>query len=141
MTLTRGPHHPPSPALVSPRRGRPAPQKRRGGGLSGQLAVKRPNTTNTQRFKLCRLCAKGDFAVFSLEKKPEIVVKVKELLNISLDLEADRKTGYPASVCIQCCNSLQTFAAFKGNVSRAQMELEEKFYGEVEVITEISPER
>ena len=95
MTLTRGLHHPPSPALVSPRRASPspspspAPQKRNGGGLSSPLAVKRRNTTNTtnpQRFQLCRLCATGDFAVFSLEKKPEIVVRLKELLNITLDL-------------------------------------------------------
>ena len=153
MTLTRGLHHPPSPALVSPSRASPAPQKRKGGGLSSLqfaqslLAVKRRNTTSTtsttstQKFQLCRLCATGDFAVFSLEKKPEIVVKVKELLNISLDLEADRKAGYPAFICIQCCNNLQIVAAFKGNVARAQMELEQRFSREVEVISDLSPER
>ena len=141
MTITRGPHHPPSPALVSPRRGSPAPQKRRGSGTSSPLAVKRPNTTNPQSFQQCRLCATADFALFSLEKKPEIVEEVKELLNIRLDLEADRKAGYPAFICIQCCNSLKIFAAFKGNVSRAQVELEQKFSRVVEVISENSPER
>ena len=114
--------------------------------LASPLAVKRrttntTNSTNPQRFQLCRLCATGDFAVFSLEKKPEMVVKVKELLNISLDLEADRKAGYPAFICIQCCNNLQILAAFKGNVTRAQMELEQRFSREVEVISDHSPER
>ena len=110
---------------------------------SGQLKrPKAPTSTTIPPGRLCRLCGKGDFAVVNLEKKPEIVVKVRELLNIRLDLEADRKTqGYPAVICIQCCNSLQTFATFKGKVSRAQLELEQRFSREVEVISEDSPKR
>ena len=134
-----------SRGFLHPGRGRErtatlAPQKRKGGEMSGPGQVKRPNTSNPLG-RLCRLCAKGDFAVFNLEKKPETVVKVRELLNIQLDLGADRKAGYPAFVCIQCCNNLQILAAFKGNVARAQMELEQKFSREVEVINDLSPER
>ena len=114
---------------------------------SGQLKRPRPPTsTPIPPGRLCRLCGKGDFAVVNLEKKPEIVVKVRELLNIRLDLEADRKAqGYPAVVCVQCSNSLVSFATFKGNVSRAQIELEQRLSKEVEVeveaISEDSPDR
>ena len=66
---------------------------------------------------------------------------MRELLDIRLDLEADRQAGYPEVVCIQCCNSLLSFATFKGNVSRAQMELEQRLVREVELISDASPER
>ena len=102
-------------------------------------AVKRSSSANPQG-RLCRLCAKGDFAVFRLERKPDIVVKVEELLDIRLDLEADRKAGHPTDICIQCCNTLQVFSDFKGTVLQAQIKLEQKIR-EVEVISEDSPER
>ena len=110
---------------------------------SGQLKrPKAPTSTSSTPGRLCRLCGKGDFAVVNLEKKPEIVVKVRELLDIRLDLEADRKAlGYPAVVCVQCSNSLVSFATFKGNVSRAQILLEQRISREVELVSEDSPQR
>ena len=109
---------------------------------SGQLKrPKAPTSTSSTPGRLCRLCGKGDFAVVNLEKKPEIVVKVRELLDIRLDLEADRQAGYPEVVCIQCCNSLLSFATFKGNVSRAQILLEQRISREVELVSEDSPQR
>ena len=87
--ISRGFLRPPGPVLVAPRRGRErtatlAPQKRKG-GMSGSGQLKRPKAPTSTPIppgRLCRLCGKGDFAVVNLEKKPEIVVKVRELLNI-----------------------------------------------------------
>ena len=130
----RGFLHPASPA---------PPVKRKGGAKSGPCRSRPVKRANTSRplGRLCRLCDQADFAVFSLEEKPEIVLKVRELLDIRLDLEADRQAGYPEVVCIQCCNSLLSFATFKGNVSRAQILLEQRLSREVEVVSEDSPER
>ena len=137
--MSPGLQHPVRPALVSPRRGPPA-QKSKGGGLASSLpAAKRPSFVKPQG-RLCRLCARGDFAVFRLERKPDMVEKVEELLNIRLDLEADRKAGYPTDICIQCCNTLQVLSDFKGTVRQAQIKLEQKIR-EVEVISDDSPER
>ena len=132
----RGFLHPASPVLAPP-------VKRKGGAKSGPCRSRPVKRANTSRplGRLCRLCDQADFAVFSLEEKPEIVLKVRELLDIRLDLEADRQAGYPEVVCIQCCNSLLSFATFKGNVSRAQMELEQRLVREVELISDASPER
>ena len=119
-----------------------SPHKRLGGVLTSPLAAKRPRlppspfinnmagAINPARLdplaRLCRVCGQDSAVIFSLKDKPETVGRVRRILNISLDLEADREAGYPAVICRKCCNLLETFTNFRRSVSLGQDLLNKK---------------
>ena len=114
-----------------------SPLKRLGGVLSNPMGVKRPRLPpspfvnhNMQGAlnpsllsplaRLCRVCGQESSVIFSLREKPEMVTRLKRLLNLVLDLEADKEAGYPAVICRKCCNLLETFANFRKSVNLGQ---------------------
>ena len=113
------------------------PLKRMGGVLPNPLGVKRPRlpaspymnhnmqgALNPARLdpvaRLCRVCGQDSSVIFSLREKPEMVTRLKRILNLVLDLEADKEAGYPAVICRKCCNLLETFANFRKSVNQGQ---------------------
>ena len=118
-----------------------APLKRMAGVLNSPMAAKRPRlpgsfinnmtgAVNPARLdpiaRLCRVCGQESSVIFYLKDKPETVTRVRRILNISLDLEADKEAGYPAVVCRKCCNLLETFATFRRSVNMGQESLTQK---------------
>ena len=86
------------------------PLKRMGGVLSNPMGVKRPRlpaspymnhnmqgALNPARLdpvaRLCRVCGQDSSVIFSLREKPEMVTRLKRILNLVLDLEADKEAG------------------------------------------------
>ena len=84
------------------------PLKRMGGVLSNPMGVKRPRlpsspymnhnmqgALNPARLdsvaRLCRVCGQESSVIFSLREKPEMVTRLKRILNLVLDLEADKE--------------------------------------------------
>ena len=111
------------------------PAKRLGGVLSSPLAGKRPRlpghfmsnlsgalnpATLDPINRLCRICGQENSVIFSLKGKPEMVTRARRILNINLDLEAEKEAGYPAVICRKCCNLLETFANFRKLVNQGQ---------------------
>ena len=110
------------------------PPKRLGGVLSSPLAGKRPRlpgfmsnlsgalnpATLDPVNRLCRICGQESSVIFSLKGKPEMVTWARRILNINLDLEAEKEAGYPAVICRKCCNLLETFANFRKLVNQGQ---------------------
>ena len=110
------------------------PAKRLGGVLSSPLAAKRPRlpgfmsnlsgalnpATLDPVNRLCRICGQENSVIFSLKGKPEMVTWARRILNINLDLEAEKEAGYPAVICRKCCNLLETFANFRKLVNQGQ---------------------
>ena len=70
--------------------------------------------------RLCRVCGQDSSVIFSLREKPEMVTRLKRILNLVLDLEADKEAGSPAVICRKCCNLLETFANFRKSVNQGQ---------------------
>ena len=113
------------------------PLKRMGGVLPNPMGVKRPRlpsspfvnqnmqgALNPARLdpvaRLCRVCGQESSVIFSLREKPEMVTRLKRVLNLVLDLQADKEAGYPAVICRKCCNLLETFANFRKSVNLGQ---------------------
>ena len=86
-----------------------------GGVLSNPMGVKRPRlptspymnhnmqgALNPARLdpvaRLCRVCGQDSSVIFSLREKPEMVTRLKRILNLVLDLEADKEVVNVANV-------------------------------------------
>ncbi len=70
----------------------------------------------SQNNKLCRLCSVAypkNGPLYSLGDRPELIKKIAHILEVKLDLEADKTQGYPGVVCKKCFINVSLFYDFK----------------------------
>jgi len=123
-----GPRAPPGTATLRGGSATPVRSvlKRRAGQLSSPMAFKRERST-PRMTQGCRVCGEETSHYFSLQEKSEVVRQLKDFLNISLDLQAEKEVGcFPTVVCIKCSNILESFNYFSKSVSRGQEMIQSK---------------
>jgi len=76
--------------------------------------------------RLCRVCGIPNNVIFRLTDKPEVIQRLDELLNLSIDLKEDERNEYPSVVCRKCCNLVETFHQFNKQIKSGQDGLKAK---------------